>query len=159
NNPHGTNEVTLSIPISSLGNLKILDASWSVVFNDGHLLLNAGQLDAGKSGLQSAKSRDDADLYGNFSFLTGVGTSPIWTIDVKGGYAAAIKDVRGGFLVDVQTNTDTKAPVDRTLVDPDSIRAFLQLYDTNKVHHEKRKRPGFVPRVNSRYWELRPAGG
>ena len=65
---HGTNEVTLLIPLSSLGNLKIPDASWGVVFNDGHFLLNAGQLDHGKSGLQSAKSRDDADLYGNLVF-------------------------------------------------------------------------------------------
>jgi hypothetical protein len=163
----GTNIATLTIPAARFGDLAIDGASWTVLFSDGKYLLAASQADSAPKGLKAAKDRDDADLYGSFSFLTGVGTSPIWVIDAKGGGALTLqhllhpktspKDaihkswnrIRTGLFADVQVNTDTKAPVDRTQIDPNSIRAFWKVFGTHRIGH----------RLYSMYWEVQPAGG
>jgi len=160
-NPGGTNVVTVKAPKDKFQPLTLDGASWNVEFSDGKYLLTASQPES-SAGLKAAKGRDDADLYGAFSFLTGVGTSPIYTIDVKGGYSwetgkiPVLKSIitsptgRTGFFVDVQTNTDTKAPVDRTEVDPDSIRAFWKIFGVTGFGAHK---------PYSLAWEIQPAGG
>jgi hypothetical protein len=156
----GTDIVTLRVPVERFNGLTLEGASWNVLFSDGRYLLTASQADQ-QSGLAAAKSRDDADLYGAFSFLTGVGTHPIWMVDVKGGYSERtdklplfrnlfpLPTMRTGVFADVQINTDTNAPADRTTIDPDSIRAFWKIFGNNRIGH----------RFYSLAWEIQPAGG
>ena len=167
-NPGGDNVATIRIPVARFNGLTITSASWKVLYIDQSHLLTASQADAAKVGLGAAKARTDADLYGSFSFLTGVGTSPIWMIDMKAGYgdtlqhlfhphstssgcqqSCKLESIHTGLLIDLQTNTDTKAPVDRTEIDPDSIRAFWKFFGTSKVGQN----------LYSLYWELQPAAG
>ena len=160
-----THIVTLKIGAAKLRGLIIPKASWSAAFIDDSHMLNASEPESVASGLKAAKNRDEADLYGNFSFLSGVGTSPIWVIDVKAGYAdtlqrllrphtpgqqpGRLQSIKTGIFADIQTNTDTKPPVDRTEIDPDSIRAFWKFFETKRIGH----------RIFSMYWEVQPAGG
>jgi hypothetical protein len=162
----GTNVVTLKVADTKFTGLILDGASWNVLFSDGKYLLTASPAKKAESGLKAAKARDDADLYGALSFLTGVGTSPIWMVDVKAGYAdsiqhflhpksglntkhKALNDISTGIFADVQTNTDTKTPTDRTEIDPDSIRTFWKFFSTRRIGH----------RLYSMYWELQPAAG
>jgi hypothetical protein len=92
--------------------------------------------------LGAAKGKDDADLYLFGSYLAGVSTKPIYVIDAKLNWIVAIrkgkpdpvtgKRIETGWSAGVtsalSSTTDTKAPVSRSKVDPDSITAALSLH-------------------------------
>ncbi len=86
--------------------------------------------------LGAAKGKDDADLYLFGSYLAGFSTKPIYVIDAKLNWAPEItkgtpdpvakkKPGTGWFAgakSSLSINTDTKAPNDRTEVDPECGR-------------------------------------
>lgn len=87
-----------------------------------------------------AKGKDDADIYLFGSYLAGVSTKPIYVIDAKFNWmweikkhpvAGETKAIPTGWFMGVKSsissNTDTKAPVDRSKVDPDAVDGSLSV--------------------------------
>ena len=72
----------------------------------------------------SAKDKKDADVYINASYLSGVGTKPIYMIDAKLNWFYEIPNSQGGIGITSSfvANSGAEPPVSRSVVDPDSIK-------------------------------------
>ncbi len=110
----------------------------SVAFNDATIdvrFTQAGQTStvtcASSSPSKHAKTvkgKDDAAIYAFGSVLAGVGTKPIYSLDLK---AAPEWELGLGWFVGplftFTANSDVESPVDRSRVDPDSITGSLNI--------------------------------
>ena len=78
--------------------------------------------------LKAAKGKDDAAVYLFGSVLVGVGTKPIYVLDLK---AAPSWERGNGWFVGTTftftANANVEAPVDRSRIDPDSTTGSLSL--------------------------------
>ncbi len=117
----GSQTATLTFDRRSLGGTDPANVSWIVMRPDEGL--TAASESPPDTGLQAAKGKDDADIYLFGSFLAGVSTKPIYTLDAKLHWG---KDLRKGWSwgvdASILANGDAKPPADRTRIDPDSIK-------------------------------------
>ena len=86
--------------------------------------------------LQPAKGKDDADIYVGGSFLAGGSTSPIYSLDAKFQWSAEFRPLWSwGINGSIITNGDAKPPVDRTRIDPDSIKGSISFSRIQPLRH------------------------
>lgn len=106
-------------------------------------------------GLKPAKDRADADLYAAGTFVAGQGTKPLYIADIKVNILKTLpgKTTRVGVSAEMLTNTGTEVPVNRSEVDPDSIKGALTLQGLHAPDHL------FLGLFNGLFWDLRPVAG
>lgn len=77
----------------------------------------------------AAKSQEDADIYLFGSYLAGVSTKPLYSIDARIRWLPEIRDSGYflGFSSMVAVNSSSSPPVEQTRADPDSIAAAMTL--------------------------------
>jgi hypothetical protein len=98
---------------------------WTAVYND----LLTVTLPPPEELFGIPKSRDDADLYLFGSYLAGVSTKPLYSIDAQLRWLTEIHE--SGYFLGISStvaiNSSASLPVDQTRADPDSIAAAMSL--------------------------------
>ena len=138
----GTGKVTITFDPAPLAGRDPRLFGWTVYFKGVVPNLTASKDKPKPSSLLgAAKGKDDADLYLFGSYLAGVSTKPIYVIDAKLNWMTPIRKGKpdavtgkrietrwsAGVTSTFSSNTDTKAPVNRSKVDPDSIMGALSI--------------------------------
>jgi hypothetical protein len=137
-----TGKVRITFDLTQLGGRDPRIFGWNVMYKGTVPNLTANRERPKKQDLPTAaKGKDDADIYLFGSYLAGFSTKPIYVIDAKLNWLIEItkgtpdpvtkkKPGTGWFAgvkSSISTNTDTKAPVDRTKVDPDAIDGSMSI--------------------------------
>jgi hypothetical protein len=125
--------------------------SWKVAYIGASGLSFVGYDSPLASGLKPAKDRTDADLYASGTFSAGQGTKPLYVLDMKANLVKQISrnQTKLGVNAEVLTNTGTEVPVNRTEVDPDSIKAAITLQGLRSLNGS----------FNGLFWDFRPVAG
>jgi hypothetical protein len=136
-----TLKIRINYEASQIGARDPRSLAWAVIFQgiEPNLATNRDRPKPG-SHFTPAKGKDDADIYLFGSYLAGVSTKPIYVIDAKFNWmweitkrppAGETKRIPTGWLwglkSSISSNTDTKAPVNRSKVDPDAVDGSLSI--------------------------------
>ncbi|HKV93140.1 MAG TPA: hypothetical protein VJW20_11395 [Candidatus Angelobacter sp.] len=145
-------DVTLTFDRSQISSQDLKPLVWKVAYIGASGVSVATTAAASSaSGLKSAKDRTDADLYASGTFSAGQGTKPLYVLDMKANIVKAISrnQTKAGVTAEVLTNTGTEVPVNRTEVDPDSIKAALTLQGLHPINGP----------FDGLFWDFRPVAG
>lgn len=138
----------LSFDWTDIGSKDPRSLNWKVAYV-GQSGVSVVTRDSDQSpGLNPAKDRADADLYAAGTFLAGQGTKPLYVADLKANVVRPWGKTNTDFGISAEmlTNTGTETPVNRTQVDPDSIKGALTVQ-------------GLFTRWDRLFWDVRPVAG
>ena len=113
--------IAVTFDPADLAGMTFAKLSWTATFNNQYQATKAAP-----NANSPPKGKDDADLYVFGSYLAGVGTKPLYSIDAKLNW---VPEIREGYFFGIESavlvNSGVSAPVNRTRVDPDSLSAGL----------------------------------
>lgn len=144
--------VNLAFREETLNGLDPRKVTWNIAYvgSRGPVMAPAPPIDGSEP--SAPKARADAEIYVSGSWLAGQGSKPLYIADAKINVLRRLKgrSIRGGLLAEVLTNTGTELPVNRTELDPDSIKASLTF---DRLYRKD------IWLFNGWFWTWKAAGG